>query len=430
MVLLVVIPLMIFINTRTITSSFEKNIDSITQSKAVLAEDIIRFFITEDLADTALLQKSIADLLAEHSDIVAISVLQRGTQDGMFQVVASNDQEEVGKEIAEIQNTLAWNQPEGIAFLESNESGRLWTVTKALRNGTEDTVGLLSMSFSLRGSDALINATLNRSYLILLGTIIVILFLVANQARLFQYVFLVDQLREVDKMKDTFVSMASHELRSPLTAIKGNIEFLQEKQQKESADEESRHYVENIASSVNRLSTLVGDMLEVSRLEGNRIPIEIQTVNPDPIIAQSIEEMLAQAVQKGLQLEYTPGTRGAVATDPERLKQILVNLIGNALKYTEKGSVRVTTALRQKEYLIVVADTGIGISAEDQQRLFQKFSRIQNDKTRNIVGTGLGLWITLELARRMKGVITVESIEGVGSHFTLHLPLQEESSGS
>lgn len=286
------------------------------------------------------------------------------------------------------------------------------------------------MSFSLRGSDALINATLNRSYLILLGTIIVILFLVANQARLFQYVFLVDQLREVDKMKDTFVSMASHELRSPLTAIKGNIEFLQEKQQKESADEESRHYVENIASSVNRLSTLVGDMLEVSRLEGNRIPIEIQTVNPDPIIAQSIEEMLAQAVQKGLQLEYTPGTRGAVATDPERLKQILVNLIGNALKYTEKGSVRVTTALRQKEYLIVVADTGIGISAEDQQRLFQKFSRIQNDKTRNIVGTGLGLWITLELARRMKGVITVESIEGVGSHFTLHLPLQEESSGS
>jgi signal transduction histidine kinase len=100
-----------------------------------------------------------------------------------------------------------------------------------------------------------------------------------------------------------------------------------------------------------------------------------------------------------------------------------VNLIGNAIKYTPKGSVSVNARKKDKEYLITVADTGFGISAEDQKRLFQKFSRIQNKNTQTITGTGLGLWITHELAEKMGGTITVESIEGVGSHFTLHLPL-------
>ena len=116
-----------------------------------------------------------------------------------------------------------------------------------------------------------------------------------------------------------------------------------------------------------------------------------------------------------------------IYADSERTKEILINLIGNALKYTAQGSVSVSGKIKDNSYLITVADTGFGISAEDQKRLFQKFSRIQNRKTQMITGTGLGLWITFELARRMNGAITVESIEGVGSHFTLHLPLAKKA---
>jgi two-component system, sensor histidine kinase ChiS len=227
----------------------------------------------------------------------------------------------------------------------------------------------------------------------------------------------------VDKMKDIFISMASHELRTPLTAIKGYIDFLREEKGVMDSPE-ARHYIENMALSADRLNGLVTDMLEVSRIEGNRMPMEISAIDPDKAIEESIEEIKPQAIQKGLELHYDPsGHKIYALADASRLKQVLINFIGNAIKYTPKGSVTVSTEIRNKEMAIIIADTGIGISSEDQENLFKKFSRIQNDKTKDIVGTGLGLWITMEIVKRMGGRITVESIEGVGSHFTVYLPL-------
>ena len=319
---------------------------------------------------------------------------------------------------------LAWNTPEGIATLGFDENGRYWNVVKSISAGDKERIGLISIYFSLRESDFLIEKTLNRSFWILVVTIVIVLLLMTNQIRLFQYVFLTQKLREIDRMKDMFISMASHELRSPLTAIKGNIEFLKEKQIETSADEESRYFLENINISVNRLDDLVGDMLDVSRIEGNRIPMKLALVDPKDIIENSLREMEPYATKKGLELSLVSYEPGSISIDSDRLKQILVNLIGNAIKYTQKGSVYVSTKIKNKEYLITVADTGFGISSEDQKKLFLKFSRIQNEKTRTIKGTGLGLWITQELAQKMNARISVESIEGVGSHFTISFPLK------
>ena len=234
----------------------------------------------------------------------------------------------------------------------------------------------------------------------------------------------VNKLKEVDAMKDNLISMTSHELRSPLTAIKGYLDLLEEKTRH--LDDEAKKYFTNIAFSVDRLNALVKDILEVSRLEGNRVPLNIVTFDPHEIIVQSVEELRSQAMTKQLDLAIASEEAGLVRADVDRVREILINLIGNAIKYTPQGTIRVGTRIKKKEYLITVADTGIGLSAEEQGKLFQKFSRIQNEKTSAIVGTGLGLWITLELARKMQGTITVESIEGVGSHFTLHLPYSEK----
>jgi signal transduction histidine kinase len=272
----------------------------------------------------------------------------------------------------------------------------------------------------------LINKTIHNSYWVLIFTIAIVLLFVSNQARLFGYALMVTRLKEVDEMKDMFISMASHELRSPLGAIKGYIDFLKDKKEV-LADEESRYYIENIESSVNRLSGLVSDMLEVSRLEGNRMPIEIVKVNVDKIINEVVGEIKSQAIQKGLELNLKfSESNPFIMADSNRLKQVLVNLIGNSIKYTLEGSVTITTLVKNKELGIVIADTGIGISSENQTNLFGKFYRIQNDKTKNIIGTGLGLWITAEIVKRMKGRISVESIEGVGSHFTVYLPLAKK----
>jgi len=422
LVLVVFVPLAFFFNTFYTVDLFQKNIDIITHEKAILAENVINRTAANFIGNPAGLSKMIADTVLNNDDVRLFEVFTPTATGDAFTVVASNDSSSINTVTTDIKNVLAWNREEGIAELVGNGTERFWNVTKVIHGEKHEKLGLISLSFSLASTDALVNASLNRSYLVLLLTVGLVLLLVANQTRLFGYAITVQKLKEVDKMKDTFVSMASHELRSPLTAIRGNLEFLTEKHEK-TMDEESWHFLSNITLSVDRLNALVNDILEVSRMEGNRIPVALASVDATVIVAGSIEEMRAQATKKNLEIRYASTSTPLVKADPERLKQIFINLLSNAIKYTPKGSVEVTMEVRKKKLLITVADTGLGMSSEEQQHIFQKFYRIQNEETSGIIGTGLGLWIARELALKMKGDITVESIKGVGSHFTLCLPL-------
>lgn len=426
LVLLVLIPTAFFINTYLTNKSYENAINTITYSKTALVEYVMNSFLQEKIADDQLLQSAIDRIMNEESSITLLSIIKKNDRDE-YKIVASSDKSLVGQTQKNTsRNNLAWERLEGIAFLDESGSNRFWNVTKLVFDGSGNKAGLISMDYSIRDSDAIIQKTINNSYWILILTIIIVILMVSNQARLFGYALTLTKLKEIDKMKDMFISMASHELRSPLTAIKGYLEFLKEKKEV-FEDKESNQYVTNISISVDRLNNLVEDMLEVSRIEGNRLPMEIKTLDPEPVILQTVEEMRSQAEKKNLAFNYKSSEIPAtVSADPERLKQILINFISNAIKYTEKGSIEVNSLIRDNYFLITVADTGMGISSENQANLFQRFYRIQNDKTKGIIGTGLGLWITQEIARKMKGKITLESIEGVGSHFTLYLPINKK----
>lgn len=424
LVLVVLIPAAFFLNTYFINSSYEENIDKITQRKAVLVESVVNSLVGAKISENEGLQSAIERIAKENSEIVSLTISEPRQEQNAFRVVAASEKELVGKEqTGDIQEMIAWSKSEGVAFLDRSERERFWKVTKALTNGAGEKIGIISISFSLQDSDALVSRTIYNSYWLLILTVLIVILLVSNQARLFGYALAVSRLREVDKMKDMFISMASHELRTPLTAISGNVEFLREKKEL-MGNQESAHFLDNISVSVSRLQDLVNDILEVSRVEGNRLPIEMTGMDPREIIAQSVEEVRSSAERKGLAINYQAGAQGVIIkADPNRLKQVLVNLIGNAIKYTEKGSVDVSVAIKNNKLAITVADTGIGISSEDQANLFQKFYRVQNEKTQGVVGTGLGLWLTLEIIKRMNGKITVESIEGVGSHFTVQFPV-------
>ena len=422
LILLVFIPAAIFLNTYYTIGKFQKNIDAIIHTKAILAENIINLTAKDLLASPDRLQTLVEKIVLENEEIKKFDILIRNENNEGFRVIASNDAGSIGIDSMELQNILAWNQKEGIANLGGNDTERFWNITKTINDDNGEKRALVSLAFSLAPSDRLVNSTINLSYLMVLLTIIIVLFLVSNQARLFGYALTLSKLKEVDRMKDNFISMASHELRSPLTAIKGYLEFFMEKNEK-NVDADSRHYLENISLSINRLGSLVNDILEVSRLEDNQIPMNIIMTEPIPIIIESAQEMKPAADQKGLVLTFLPTSLPKIEADPERLKQILINLISNAIKYTPAGKIDIFAKAKGRKLLITVADTGIGISSEDQATLFKKFSRIQNEKTKDIVSTGLGLWIASDLAKKMNGDITVESIEGVGSHFTLHIPL-------
>ena len=424
--LFILIPAAFLINNYLMSSGYEKVIDDITRRKASTVENVINNLVQNNVGNGEELQSTIKRIMLENEEIISLSILTQA-ESGDFKVIASSDAKTIGKtRSGDTLSAIVWNKNYPVAAIDKNNETRYWKVTSPLYDNSRKKIGLVEMLLSLQSSDDLVNKVITDSYWILIITILVVVLSVANQVRLMDYAYTVTKLKEIDRMKDMFISMASHELRTPLTAIKGYLDLM--KGEKDLAmDKESSHYLQNISLSTERLDSLVEDILVVSRIEGNRLPLELSVFDPNPVIAQSVEELRSQAIQKGLALNFKPADPAVkVKADADRLKQIAVNLIGNALKYTAKGSIDVTMSQKNNELQITVADTGFGISSEDQSKLFQKFSRIKTDNTRDIIGTGLGLWITAEIIRRMQGKITVESIEGVGSHFTVHLPLAKK----
>lgn len=427
LVLVFIIPFIIYLNTYFTVRSFEENLENVIRSKAVLAEDIVKFIARDAIEKPDKLKKLISETKELNKDIGSFEILTPDTDINGYKIIASSESENENKELSDpkeiFYHQIAWNQPDdNVSYVTSGKNGRNWNVLETIKSDEGGKIALAYLSFPLTEFDRMNSQAETRSYFILALTIIVVLLLVANNARLFGYALTLSKLKEIDKMKDTFISMASHELKAPLVSIKGNIEFFREETE-HSLNEEGKHYLENIGNSAERLEMLVSDMLEVSRLEGNRIPINISEAEAGTIIEKSVDEVRPQAIQKGLILNYSPAKLPKIKVDPDRTKQILINLISNAVKYTIKGKVNILTEARKDKLLIIVADTGVGISAGDQARLFQKFSRFYNEETKNVSGTGLGLWISRELAGKMGGDITVESIKGVGSHFILHLPI-------
>lgn len=430
LVLVFFIPLAIYFNTYLTVSRYQENLNQILRSKAALAEDIAKFTVKGLVGDPARLNEMIATTLAVNREISSFEIYAPDEEKGSFKAIASSASDNLNREFSGFKDTLylrtSWEQPDDyVNFISEDESGRHYNVVETVKDNEGKKVALVLLSLPMNEFDKMNNQARLLSYLFLFLTVCFVLLLMANNARLFGYALTLSKLKEIDQMKDTFISMASHELRAPLVSMKGNIEFFREEIEPHLNDD-GRHYIKNIASSVERLEMLVGDILEVSRLEGNRIPIAAGVVEAAAVVEKSIEEIKPQAIQKGIVISYQPQKLPAVKTDPERAKQILINLLSNAVKYTLRGKVEVLTQILEQELLITVADTGVGISAADQAKLFQKFSRIYNDETREVSGTGLGLWISRELANKMGGDITVESIRGVGSHFTLHLPIAKK----
>ena len=147
-----------------------------------------------------------------------------------------------------------------------------------------------------------------------------------------------------------------------------------------------------------------------------------------PVIEETIKEMKIQADAKQLALNchIDEGAKALISADKDRLKQVLINIIGNSIKYTLSGSVEVKAINRDKNLVLIIKDTGIGMTAKEREHLFEKFYRIKNQKTADIGGTGLGLWITRQIIELMKGSIMIDSMEGVGTQVTLEFPLIEK----
>lgn len=226
----------------------------------------------------------------------------------------------------------------------------------------------------------------------------------------------------VDAARSDLVATVSHEIRSPLSSVKGFTSTLLKRWDRFS-DEQKRTMLETINADADRVTRLLKELLEVSRIDAGRVQIAAQHVDVGSVVRSVVEKAghRPEGQDRSISVE-TEVDLAAVLADPDKLEQILTNLIENALKYAPTGPVRVTARRQDGQALLTVADEGPGIPEDLQRTVFQKFGR-GRDTRRS--GTGLGLYITRGLAVAMDGEVWCESVEGSGATFHVKLPLAD-----
>ena len=222
--------------------------------------------------------------------------------------------------------------------------------------------------------------------------------------------------------KSEFLANMSHEIRTPMAAILGYADVLLGHLK----DPDNRNCVLVMKRNGRHLLELINDILDLSRIEAGKMDVDVESVSLVHLVSEVQSLMHVRAAEKNLEFhaEFTSEVPEQIQTDPTRLRQILINLIGNAIKFTEKGSVVLSVVLRSDSLLTFsVRDTGIGISVEQQEHLFKPFSQGDSSVTRNYGGSGLGLAISNRLTAMLGGDISMETKLGVGSTFTVTIPI-------
>ncbi len=226
---------------------------------------------------------------------------------------------------------------------------------------------------------------------------------------------------EMERMRDDFLFVASHELRTPLTVMRGNLEMALEA----TPPPALRRSLEDALSSTARLIRMVNDFLDAARLEHGAVSLQVEDEQLPALVQQVVETLRPDAARKGLTITYrAPAGLPAVRMDVERTMQILLNLIGNGVRYTQQGGIEVTHAVDGGAVETIVRDTGVGIAPEHHDRLFSRFGQVERGLKRASGGSGLGLYISRKLAEQMGGTVILKaSASGQGSAFALRLPV-------
>ncbi len=229
----------------------------------------------------------------------------------------------------------------------------------------------------------------------------------------------ITEMKRVETMKKDFVVNVSHELRTPLTAIKGFVETLEE-----SVEGTNKHYVEIIKRHTDRLVNIVNDLLTLSELEERETVLTFEEVNPEALIRRISLLFEPRMIEKGLFWTWNiEPDISSITADSFKLEQALINLIDNAIKYTERGTVTLSLKNRNGDIVITVSDTGIGIPEEHLSRIFERFYVVDKSRSKRLGGTGLGLSIVKHIILLHNGTIDVQSVPSRGTTFSISLPV-------
>ena len=319
-----------------------------------------------------------------------------------FQMRDSLNSEENQKAIIEIQVQADYDKQKAIDDLENEKEVAIETQkTKAQRN-ISIAIGVVLILISL------------------------LAFVIFNRLKVTrqQKEIIEEQKKKVEqseKYKEQFLANMSHEIRTPMHAISGMIKILKRNNHPKTQDV----FLNAMRTSSDNLVVILNDVLDLSKIEAGKLEIESIPMNPKLVLENVIQILKYKAEEKGLKLSYTAedNVPTLIMGDPTRLNQVLINLAGNAIKFTEKGTVNILMEMKKGQLQFQVKDTGIGISKNQQEHIFTAFEQAKGSTARQYGGTGLGLSISKQLVELQEGKIWLESKEGAGSSFYITLPL-------
>ena len=233
----------------------------------------------------------------------------------------------------------------------------------------------------------------------------------------------ITEIKRDEIRKNDFIAMASHELKTPLTSLKAYVQLLAKKIP-ESENSFVNGALVKVNNQVNRMTELIHSFLDLSKMESGKLQLKMQPFGLRKLIEDTITE--TSLVNTGHEFKFEPGDEITANADREKIAQVIVNFLNNAVKYSNKDTIVTVKCEKIDGYVQVsVTDQGIGIKPKDQRKLFQRFYRVDNEQMKNISGFGIGLYLASEIIQRHKGKIGVESSEGLGSTFYFCLPVQE-----
>ncbi len=433
---MIVIPSIFIFNNWFFTNSLKNSLEQNLQNKGVEIGQSVNAALYEKLDDPVKIQEFIDNWEIFNSAENSFDIFYKEGES--FKLVASSNKDNIGNTFEmgrdmenqdlsfNIANFYGWawneNHPYCMKIMDKNGES-YWLNINILKDINGEKKALMAMATPNKLFESAVNLSIINSYIILFFTLVVIGLLLLGNSKLFEYTVLYNKIKEVDEMKDEFISMASHELRTPVTVIRGYVSMILDDGR--SLDPEVKEYLGTIKLSTERLNALIEDLLNVSRIEQGRMKVSLEELHGYEIIGQTAKEFEVQAKEKGLDIRYNliEGSDDLINIDKDKFKQVLINIIGNAIKYTQSGSVGIEAKNHNGNLVVTVKDTGIGMTAKEREHLFEKFYRVKNDKTQEIIGTGLGLWITKQIVELMGGSIFVDSIEDVGTQFTIEFPL-------
>lgn len=417
--LIIVIPIAFLVSGQQFLGAAKDNQERLEQDRIGLLHDVFASALIATHFDTGYIQNELTSIARKNSDITQFQVLKK--EKTTLTIVAS-------LKLSELQTSPHNESEYRLANVEPNRSfitpyvengNRYWRSYRLVMNEAGEEYYIFTET-SLSHIDSLFAERIITAYYWLFGILAVVLFLVLRHIRLIDYSYLYRETKRENEMKDMFINMIAHELRAPLTAMRGYASMIREDV---TTPVPIKEYGQKIEDSAERLVLIVNDLLDVARIHSGKLSITKARADVQSVITAVLEVMQAEAREKGITVtQESPIMELILDIDTQRLHQALTNLVSNALKYTKSGSIAVSFEERDDRVEIRVKDTGMGISAENQKSLFSPFFRVTDKDVDQTIGTGLGMWITKQLIELMGGSIAVESIKGVGTHVVITLP--------